>query len=428
MRMSDIAIKADHISKIYKMYKSSSSRLKESLHPRRKKYHTDFYALNDVSFEIKRGETYGIIGKNGSGKSTLLKIITGVLTPSAGAVMVNGRISALLELGAGFNPEFTGLENVYFQGSILGFSRKEIENRLDDILSFADIGEFIHQPVKTYSSGMYVRLAFSIATCIEPEILIVDEALSVGDMYFQAKCMARMTKMINDNGVTLLFVSHSIRTVQSLCRNAIWLDKGGIRENGDSSSVCKNYSMLDLVKKQNTITVEKIKENSLVPDPDFDKKASFDRYQNGMAAFINVKLLNLDAEPVSLVGFHEQVVLRCAIEILEDIHRLEIGYSIKNSNGVQILGTSSEIEGRSVLSLQKGEKYLIDFKFKIPLAEGQYNIQMNMSIPIDVEMGQYNICDRIPCALQFEVRRRPNGRLWSAVRVENKIEIKSIEK
>src|SRR6266567_831722 len=222
---SDVAISVQNLTKIYKLYDSPQDRLKESLHPLRKKYHKDFYALNDVSVEIKRGETVGIIGKNGSGKSTLLKIITGVLTPSSGNVTVNGKISALLELGAGFNPELTGVENVYFNGTLLGYSREEMERRLADILSFADIGAFVYQPVKSYSSGMFVRLAFAVQAMVDPDVLIVDEALSVGDALFQKRCFQKMEQLIS-NGTTLLFVSHDQESIRTLTSRAILLKDG----------------------------------------------------------------------------------------------------------------------------------------------------------------------------------------------------------
>lgn len=208
--MTDIAISVKHLTKVYKLYNQPIDRLKEALNPFKKSYHKDFYALNDVSFEIKKGETVGIIGKNGAGKSTLLKIITGVLTPTSGSVQVNGKIASLLELGAGFNPDYTGLENIYFQGSLMGYTREEMESKVDDILTFADIGEFIHQPVKTYSSGMFARLAFSVAINVEPDILIVDEALSVGDMAFQAKCFNKFKEFQRLNK-TILFVTNSTR-------------------------------------------------------------------------------------------------------------------------------------------------------------------------------------------------------------------------
>ena len=211
--MSDIAIKAEHLTKIYKIYEQDIDRLKETFHPFHKRYSRDFYALNDVSFEIHRGENVGLVGKNGAGKSTLLKIITGVLTPSAGNLQVNGRIASLLELGAGFNPDMTGVENIYMNGLLIGHSREVMNSKIADIIAFADIGDFINQPVKTYSSGMFARLAFAVNAFVEPDILIVDEALSVGDAFFQSKCMDKMRSMI-EGGVTVLFVSHDTFAVK----------------------------------------------------------------------------------------------------------------------------------------------------------------------------------------------------------------------
>ena len=231
---------APQLSKVYKLYDRSIDRLKESLHPFRRIYHHDFHALKDVSFEIKRGETFGIIGKNGSGKSTLLKIIAGVLTPSGGNLEVKGKVSALLELGIGFNPEMTGRENIYFSGTIMGYSREEMDAKVDDILAFADIGDFIHQPMKTYSSGMFIRLAFAVATKVDPEILVIDEALAVGDIFFQSKCTLLMKKMI-DSGVTLLYVSHDTSSVTSLCRRAIYLENGMMKTIGEAIRVTDQY-------------------------------------------------------------------------------------------------------------------------------------------------------------------------------------------
>ena len=213
IRMSEIAIKVDDVSKMYKMYDKPMDRLKESLGLTRRKCYKEHYALNHISFQVYKGETVGIIGTNGAGKSTILKIITGVLGSTAGQVQVNGRISALLELGAGFNSEYTGIENVYLNGTMIGFSKEEIDAKLSDILDFADIGDFVYQPVKTYSSGMFVRLAFAVAINIEPEILIVDEALSVGDVFFQAKCYRKFEEF-KEHGKTILFVSHDLNSHQ----------------------------------------------------------------------------------------------------------------------------------------------------------------------------------------------------------------------
>ena len=239
--MSEIAIAVNHLNKIYRLYDKPIDRLKESLGLSRKKKYKEHYALRDVSFTVEKGETVGIIGTNGSGKSTILKIITGVLNATGGEVQVNGRISALLELGAGFNMEYSGIENIYLNGTMIGFSREEIDARLDDILKFADIGDFVYQPVKTYSSGMFVRLAFAVAINIEPEILIVDEALSVGDKGFANKCLNKM-KELKKVGKTIVFISHSLPQVREFCDTALWIEGGEVREYGEVDPVCDHYS------------------------------------------------------------------------------------------------------------------------------------------------------------------------------------------
>jgi ABC-type polysaccharide/polyol phosphate transport system ATPase subunit len=254
--MTDIAIRASHLSKCYHIYNNPHDRLKQFVAPRLqriigqppKQYFHEFWALNAVSFEIKKGETVGIIGRNGSGKSTLLQIICGTLSPSAGSVEVNGRVAALLELGAGFNPEFTGRENVYMNASILGLSNQEIDARFGDIAAFADIGDFIEQSVKTYSSGMYVRLAFAVAVYTHPDILIVDEALSVGDFAFQNRCMQKI-QSLKQAGTSILFVSHDLSTVQIICDRVIWLKQGCVQGFGIPSVVCQNYYATSLDNK-----------------------------------------------------------------------------------------------------------------------------------------------------------------------------------
>ena len=259
--MSEIAIAVDHVSKMYKLYDKPMDRLKESLGLSKQKKYKEHYALNDVSFEVHQGETVGIIGTNGSGKSTILKIITGVLNPTAGNLRVNGRISALLELGAGFNGEYSGIENVYLNGTMIGFSREEIDKKMDDILNFADIGEFVHQPVKTYSSGMFVRLAFAVAINIEPDILIVDEALAVGDVFFQAKCFRKFEEFKN-KGKTILFVSHALGSIQKYCDRAILLDKGVKVDEGAPKQMIDMYNRI-LVHSEddNIIRMDKRKES-----------------------------------------------------------------------------------------------------------------------------------------------------------------------
>ena len=237
---NDIAISVKNLTKTYRIFGHPGDRIKQALTFGQKRFHKEFTALNDVSFEIKKGETVGIIGRNGSGKSTLLQLICGILKPTSGSVEVNGRISALLELGAGFNPEFTGRENVYFQGAVMGIAREEMARRFADIAAFADIGEFIDQPVRTYSSGMFVRLAFAVAVNVDPDILIVDEALAVGDMEFQERSMSRMKKLQSD-GMTIIVVTHSIPAVRNFCQQAIWLNAGELKESDAAGRVCRSY-------------------------------------------------------------------------------------------------------------------------------------------------------------------------------------------
>jgi ABC-type polysaccharide/polyol phosphate transport system ATPase subunit len=229
-----------NVSKYYKLYNSPKDRLKEALNPFGKIYHTKFYALKDITMEIGQGDIIGIIGRNGSGKSTLLKIIAGILQPNSGEVTINGRISTLLKLGSGFNPYFTGLENLYFYGTILGLCKEEVNNRLDDILSFADIGEYINQPLRTYSSGMKVRLAFSVAVNINPDILLLDEVFSVGDELFRKKSHKRMKDMF-ESGKTIIYVSHNLRSVRKLCKRVYFLDKGKILISGQSKLIASLY-------------------------------------------------------------------------------------------------------------------------------------------------------------------------------------------
>ena len=237
---SDVAISVKNLTKTYRIFGHPGDRIKQAFTLGRMRFHREFTALRDVSIEIKKGETVGIIGRNGSGKSTLLQLICGILRPSSGSVQINGRVSALLELGAGFNPEFTGRENVYFQGAVMGLKRSELDERFDEIAKFADIGDFIDQPVRIYSSGMFVRLAFAVAVNVDPDILIVDEALAVGDMEFQERSISRM-KSLQSNGTTILLVTHAMPAVRNFCQRAVWLDGGNVLMSGESGEVCFAY-------------------------------------------------------------------------------------------------------------------------------------------------------------------------------------------
>jgi lipopolysaccharide transport system ATP-binding protein len=437
----DIAISVKNLSKKYHLYESPQHRMKEALHPFRKKYHRDFWALKDVSFEVKKGETVGIIGKNGSGKSTLLQIICGTLTPSGGEISVNGRISALLELGAGFNPEFTGKQNIYMNGALMGFTEEQMDERYDAIDSFADIGEFIDQPVKIYSSGMYVRLAFAAAINVNPDILVVDEALSVGDMFFQAKCMAKMKKMM-DNGTTLLFVSHDTGSVKSLCQKALLLNDGQMILYDSADKAVERYFEMKVESEQRVLKKASfIKEEksgaanaekseqclAFTNSAAFQKTASFQRIQNGKANFVNVQLLDELENELLTVEYEQTVILRMAIEIHEDMDILSYGYHIRDKNGVDVIYTGSNIENSNLTLLKKGDHYILDWLFKASLMHGTYNIACVLGIPLKIEIGQVDFCDFVPLAVQFQMVPRKGAKLYGYVHWDNKVIVEKVE-
>lgn len=307
--MSDeVAVQANNLTKIFKLYNSPVDRLKESLHPLRRQYHHIFYALDDISFEIRKGDSVGIIGKNGSGKSTLLKILAGVITPTKGSIHINGKISALLELGAGFSPELSGLDNIYFNGMLMGFTREELDAKLDDILSFADIGEFVQQPVKTYSSGMFVRLAFAVAVNVDPDILIVDEALAVGDLRFQKKCKVKMNEF-REQSVTIILVSHSMADIVTGCNKSIYLKEGRVVsfENADNS--VKKY-----LEELSILEATQVPAEKLTGDGSGGKGGTGDIIIEGMQCYSNnTKNYN--------IGYGENIVVEAEYTSFEKINR-----------------------------------------------------------------------------------------------------------
>lgn len=305
----EYSIEVENLSKVYKLYDKPSDRLKEALSPVNKCYHKDFYALRDLNFKIKPGETVGFVGKNGSGKSTLLKLLTEVLTPTEGSLKINGKVSALLELGAGFNNEYTGMENIYLNGTIMGYSREEMDKRVDDIVKFADIGEYINQPVKTYSSGMFVRLAFAVAINVEPDILIVDEALAVGDVRFQLKCMDKFLEF-KEKGITILYVSHDINSIKRFCTRAIWINEGHLEADGDVDLITDKY--LDYLKMLDAQSEEKddAKDNT---DNDIAKSgAEGERDLEStveIAEVVSLKIMNSRGEETEEIEHGEKVSL-----------------------------------------------------------------------------------------------------------------------
>ena len=359
---------------MYKLYDKPSDRLKEALGLTKKKLYKEHYALRDVIFDIQEGECVGIIGTNGSGKSTILKIITGVLTPTQGEVKVDGRISALLELGAGFNMEYSGLENVYLNGTMTGFSKEEIDARLDDILEFADIGDFIHQPVKTYSSGMFVRLAFAVAINIDPEILVVDEALSVGDVFFQAKCYHKFEEF-KKQGKTILFVSHDLSSVSKYCDRVILLNKGVKLDEGSPKQMVDLYKQLlvgqDPVKQQEADKEKKAAVQS-EGTGNFQANPNMLEYGNRMAEIIHFEVLDDRGMLSNTIEKGTEFKIRMKVHFNEDIQEPIMAYTFKNIKGTEITGTNTMFEKAQVARSGAGDECTVTFTQNMDLQGGEY--------------------------------------------------------
>jgi len=383
------ALRVENVSKQYRIYATPGDRLKESLTRGRMKRHQEFWALKDIAFEIEKGTTTGIIGPNGSGKSTLLQIITGTLDPTHGEVWHEGRIAALLELGAGFNPEFTGIENTFMNASLMGFSRRETEALLPEIERFAEIGQFIHQPVKTYSSGMYVRLAFSIAISASPDILIVDEALAVGDAIFQHRCWRRLRQM-QESGVTIFFVSHDAGAVRALCSRAILLNGGKMIADGHPSDVLNRYQKIIMAREEayeaaavGSARVElegaPIEELADEEEPPIDEHVDallrpIFRHGDGSAEVLSVELLNAAGERVEFVESGEPVAVRLRVRFDQDVEDPVFGFLIRNRHGIQIYGTNTDLEALHFGSVSQGEIFEVTFRFECWLAPDSYSI------------------------------------------------------
>ena len=392
----DIAISVNDVSKMYKLYDNPMDRLKESLGLSRKKKYKEHYALNHVSFQVHKGETVGIIGTNGSGKSTILKIITGVLSPTGGEVSVNGRISALLELGAGFNGEYSGLENVYLNGSMIGFSREEIDAKLQSILDFADIGEFIHQPVKTYSSGMFVRMAFAVAINIDPEILIVDEALSVGDVFFQAKCYRKFEEF-KEMGKTILFVSHDLSSIGKYCDRVVLLNKGEKLAEGGAKEMVNLYRRV-LVNQYDDADLEEGAENAeagqdgQLTDGTAGENVSKKEHAGGGRAMkdslnLNPKVLEYGSKLGEIVDFAirddtgmitnviekgKEFSVQMKVRFQADVNDPIFAFTLKDLKGTEITGTNTMYEHTPVKPQKAGDVREITFKQIMPLEAGEY--------------------------------------------------------
>ncbi|MCD4722713.1 MAG: ABC transporter ATP-binding protein [Desulfobacula sp.] len=377
----NLPIHVENLSKIYKLYDDPSGRLKEALFRGRKKFHRKFTALKDISFSVGKGETIGVIGKNGSGKSTLLQIIASIVTPTSGTIEVNGRISALLELGSGFDPEFTGRENVYLNGSILGIKHEEISARFDDIEKFAGIGHFIDQPVKNYSSGMYVRLAFATAVNVDPDILLVDEALAVGDIYFQHRCMAKI-RDFQEHGKTIFFVTHDTGAIVKLCTKAILLDKGEMISIGQPDDVVQEYYRIiwngeeDNCEKDGSVLNENDdKKNQDCSLDNFEKIKHFDnRFGNDKAKVIGFTVTDFEGKKRDTFKVGMKIRLSLHIKCFENIEMPMAGFIIKDLLGNELIKTNSDTDN-ALKSCRANSTLNVTFVFSIPqLRSGSYSI------------------------------------------------------
>ena len=401
---NELAISVKDVTKVYKLYDKPIDRLKETLSLTHKQYHKKFYALKGLSFDVKKGETVGIIGTNGSGKSTILKIITGVLSPTTGSVKVSGVISALLELGAGFNMDYTGIENIYMNGTMMGFSKEEMDKKLSAILEFADIGDFVYQPVKTYSSGMFVRLAFALAINVEPEILIVDEALSVGDVFFQAKCYKKMESMMKQ-GTTILMVTHDMGSIIKYCSKVVLLNKGELIAQGNAGD------MVDLYKKILAGQFEKLDEESKTEDrsagtPDGVKKSgsfglmkseltlnpSVTEYGDGRAQIVDFGLIDKKGSVSSLLIKGEEFTIKEIIKFNTNIEMPIFTYTIKDKKGTELTGTNTMFEGCDIKPVKAGDTYEVEFVQRMNLQGGEYLLSMSCT---GYEDGQHVVYHRL---------------------------------
>jgi len=450
----NLAISVSNLSKCYRIYDAPRDRLKQLVAPRLQRlaarsprqYFREFWALKNVCMEVKRSETVGIIGRNGSGKSTLLQVICGILTPTSGSVATHGRIAALLELGSGFNPDFTGRENVYINGAVLGLTNREIDERFDDIAAFADIGEFIEQPVKTYSSGMLVRLAFAVNIVSNPEIMIVDEALAVGDMNFQAKCMTALTR-IQKSGATVLFVSHDIGALKSLCSRGIYLERGTVKAFGKAADVAEQY-IRTMREELNAETrrfarastefagepQKKTEQNDQPIDEcnavlrrsdEFDKRVAPFRYGSGGARVAYVELLNMSGQQIKLVDFNQEVRIRIHVEAFST-KNISVNFNIRDEKKISLTGCGFRQVEQEPITTAIGGEYLIEYTLRLPLQEGCYSLLVEITSPV-VRGETAEFMDVIEDAVVFQVKRWARSRVWSKVHLFPSLRLRKID-
>jgi lipopolysaccharide transport system ATP-binding protein len=406
--MSVRAVEFSCVSKSYSIYGAPGDRLKELATFNRRRFHTDYWALRDVTFEVNRGETFCIVGENGSGKSTLLQICAGIIEPTTGSATVSGRVAALLELGAGFNPEFSGRDNVFLNGAILGLSTKEMSRRFAAIADFAEIGEFIHQPVKTYSSGMVVRLAFAVAINLDPEILLVDEALSVGDIYFRQRCMRKVHEL-RSRGVTILFVSHSTSDVKALGDRAMWLEHGRLMAIGTADLVVSKY-LAEMTRKDAQYLAQDAPgpvQEAGVPPPEVVREIpNIDhRFGDGRAEVLGIAICDSSGQRLPSLDRNTTIVVRISVRAKANLDRPIVGFMFRNHLGVDFAGTNTAREGSPLPRMMSGEICTVDFYIELPAL---YASSFSFSPAVaDGTLERYAICDWIDNAIALEMGPAP---------------------
>lgn len=410
-------IEIKNLSKEYKMYPTKKDRLIEAILPGVQR-HSTFRALDNLNLEVKKGEIVGILGKNGAGKSTLLKMVTGVVTPTSGEIITNGKISSLLELGTAFNMDLTGIENIYQHGQVMGLTNEQIEERKQEIIDFADIGEHLYQPVKTYSSGMFARLAFSCAINVDPEILIVDEVLSVGDMAFQLKCFKKFDQF-KKKGKTILFVTHSITDVLKNCTRAIIINKGKKIFDGDVKEGVEKYKKIIVGLDPEQSKVASISEEEILEDPNlilnkdnkksetktwkenFNENPNLIDYGNGKAEVIDYGMFDTKGNYVAVIENDKEVVLKSKIKFNEDVNEPIYTMTVKDFKGLEITGTNTMYEGKINGKMKKGDIVEVEFKQVLNLSPGKYTL--SFSCTRFNERGELEVLNRKYDALLVEV-------------------------
>lgn len=420
------AVEFQQVSKSYAIYDAPSGRLQELLTLNRVRRHRDFWALREVSLEVRPGETFCVVGENGSGKSTLLQIIAGILQPTSGTVAMNGRVSALLELGAGFNPEFSGRDNVYLNASILGFNKRQIDRRYREIEDFAEIGEFINQPVKTYSSGMAVRLAFAVAIHVDPEILLVDEALAVGDIYFRQRCMRKVHEL-RARGVTVLFVSHAAADVKALGDRVAWLDHGRVVEIGAPDAVISRY-LAAMSAKDSTYRRHEVESHlgnaarapvrapKIVETiPNVDR-----RHGDGRAKIIGIAILDENEFPLHMLEPSSRILVRISLRAEAALRRPNVGFMLRNQLGIDFSGINTAREGHDLEPMRAGDIVTVDFYVDLPEL---YPASFSFSPAIaDGPLDSYSMCDWIDNAITLQMSRS-DGEVYGYIHLPCRIEV-----